>query len=191
MQLITIITTLGGIYTMTYQPMIAQLRVSQNNNEIKRLYINGQIVLFFTFLIGGVTLLFLGKPALTYIGSKTPLMSQLFLAVAILVSFLETNHSLAGSILLSKNEVPFFKAAIISGVATVLLLMIFFRFTHLGYWSMILAPGIAQLVYQNWKWPLVVKNELKITSGDVLESFKRVFSFRMNSKYFVKNDQNR
>jgi hypothetical protein len=31
---------------------------------------------------------------------------------------------------------------------------------------MILAPGIAQICYQNWKWPLVVIKELHIKPKD-------------------------
>ena len=86
---------------------------------------------------------------------------------AIIISFLENNHSIAGMILLSKNEVPFFKAALFSGAATILLLIVFFRITNFGLLTMILAPGIAQGVYQNWKWPIVVVKELKITSRDI------------------------
>ena len=82
-------------------------------------------------------------------------------------SFLETNHSIAGGILLTKNEVPFFKAGIISGIATIVLLFVFLHFTNLGILAMILAPAVSQLLYQNWKWPMEVHSELKITYIDI------------------------
>ena len=113
-------------------------------------------------------LLILGEKALVFIGSKTSLMPQWFLVSAIFISFLENNHSIAGSILLSKNEVPFFKAAIISGVATILLLLlIFLKTSSIGTWALILAPGLVQGTYQNWKWPITVFKELKITLWDI------------------------
>ena len=31
----------------------------------------------------------------------------------------------------------------------------------MGLWGMILAPGIAQLAYQNWRWPSMVIRELR------------------------------
>lgn len=71
----------------------------------------------------------LGDWALQIIGSNTPLMTKLLLLIAIIVSFLESNHSIAASILLTKNEVPFFKASLISGGATVFLLFLFFNTT--------------------------------------------------------------
>ncbi len=35
------------------------------------------------------------------------------------------------------------------------------NFTDAGLWGLILAPGIVQLAYQNWKWPLEVYRDLK------------------------------
>lgn len=175
LQLISVIAALAGIYTTTYQPKIAQLSVEQNNPSIKKIYIKGQIVLLFTYLAGGLGLLFLGEWALNLIGSQTYLMPQLLLFISIVISLLENNHSLAGTILLSKNEVPFFKASLYSGGATIVLMLLLFQFTKLNLWAMILAPGIVQLVYQNWKWPLVVINELRIERGDVSEVIKSIY----------------
>jgi O-antigen/teichoic acid export membrane protein len=177
MQLILILAGLAGIFTATYSPRIAQLRVEQNIHDIKELYLKGQLILILTFLIGGTGLLVLGAWGLKVIGSKTMLMPQLLLLAAMVVSFLESNHSMAGSILLSKNEVPFFKAALISGGATVLLLLLFFHYLHWGWWAMIAAPGIAQGVYQNWKWPATVWKELKINQKDISRTLMRGFHF--------------
>jgi hypothetical protein len=60
-----------------------------------------------------------------------------------------------------KNEVPFYKAAIISGIATVIVLYVFLHFLDYGIWAMILAPGLVQIAYQNWKWPLKLNKEIK------------------------------
>lgn len=54
MQLIGVITSLAGIFTITFIPKIAQLRVENNLMEIKRLYLKGQLVLIFTFLAGAL-----------------------------------------------------------------------------------------------------------------------------------------
>ena len=173
MQLITVIATLAVIYPMTFQPKIAQLRIENNITSIKNLYLKGQFLLFMTFLICGIIMIFAGNWTLHLIKSQTELLPPLMIFVAVVISFLENNHSIAGGILLSKNEVPFFKAALISGGGTVLLLLLFFQFSELKIWSMIIAPGIIQGVYQNWKWPKVVKNELKISYMDEFEVLKK------------------
>ena len=175
MQLISVIASLASIYTTTYQPKIAQLRVGQNNKAIKELYLKGQLVLLLTFIAGGLGLILTGHWALNLIGSKTQLLSASLIGIALLVSFLENNHSMAGNILLTKNEVPFFKASLVSGCISVTLLLLLFQFTNIGLLAMILAPGLAQLLYQNWKWPYEVYKELEITPGDIskaIQSFK-------------------
>jgi O-antigen/teichoic acid export membrane protein len=166
-QLIAVIAGLAGIYTTTYQPKIAQLRIIDNNQAIKELYLKGQLVLLLTYIAGGLILIILGDWTLKLIGSHTQLMLQSLILAGVLVSFLETNHSIAGNILLSKNEVPFFKASLLSGVSTVFLLLLFFHLTNSGLWVMFAAPGLAQGAYQNWKWPVEVVKELGITSKDV------------------------
>lgn len=174
MQLISIIASLAGIYTTTYQPKIAQLRVEHNNNAIKALYLKGQLVLVLTFITGGLGLVLTGHWALDLIGSKTQLLSASLIGISLLASFLVSNQIIAGGILLSKNEVPFFKASLVSGGISILLLILLFQYTNLGLWAMIIAPGLAQLVYQNWKWPYEVYKELKIKPGDIS---KTILSF--------------
>ena len=172
MQLIAIIGTLGGIYTATYQPKIAQLRIANNKQAIKMLYLKGQLILILTYVAGSIVLLMLGNWGMNLIDSKTQLIPNTMISIIMIISFLESNHGIAGGILLTKNEVPFFKASIFSGLATVLLLFLLFEFWDFGIWVMILAPGIAQATYQNWKWPLVVYHELEINIRDILKVIK-------------------
>ena len=61
---------------------------------------------------------------------------------------------------MADNKIPFFIPSLLSGAATVILLVVFLWRMDMGLWGMILAPGIAQLAYQNWKWPSVVIKEL-------------------------------
>ena len=165
--LIMVISTLAATYIYTFQPKIAQLRVENNEEEIKKIYVKGALILFFVFALGGIGLVLTGEWVLRVIGSQTQLMPRVMVAVALLVYYLEMNHGVAGSILASKNEVPYFKAALVAGGITVLLLLGFFKFTPMGLWAMIAAPGIAQGIYQNWKWPVTVAKELKISYRDI------------------------
>jgi O-antigen/teichoic acid export membrane protein len=178
MQLITVIAGLATIYTATYQPRIVQLRVTQDNQEIKKIYLKGQMIMLLTIITGGLFLLTYGEWALNLIGSKTHFIPVGMVLIAIIISFLENNHAVAGGILLTKNEVPFFRAALLSGGVTVLLLLMLFRFTDIGLWAMIAAPGIAQAMYQNWKWPIVVIHELEITKKDISKSISGILNLK-------------
>ncbi len=168
MQLIGIISGLAGIYAATYQPKIAQLRVEQDIRAIKRLYLRGLAALLLSYLCGGICLLALGKWGLTLIGSKTQLIPNIMVMTALIISFLENNQGIAGGILLSNNEVPFFRASLIAGILSILLVWVMFQFTGAGIWAMILAPGIAHL-YNNWKWPYEVIRQLDITMNDLTQ----------------------
>ena len=174
MQLIAVIAALAGIYTGTFQPKIAQLQLELNNSAIKEIYLKGQIVLFVTYLAAGLVLVLFGGWAINLIGSNTQLMPFWLMFLAILLSFEQSNFSIAGGILLSKNEVPFFKAAIISGMAITLGLFVFFEFLDWGVLTMLLVPLIVDVSYQAWKWPLEVKRELNINLKDLLISINRI-----------------
>jgi len=161
MQLIGVLSRVAIVYFDSYQPKVVQYRVQNNNSAIKNIYIKSCLVLLFIYITGGSCLLLLGSWALNIIGSKTPLLPNLCILAALLVSLLETNHGMAGSILLTKNQVPFFKASIIFGSVTVILLFIFLQFFNMGVWALVLAGGLAQVVYNNWKWPLEAAKELR------------------------------
>jgi len=167
MQLIAVIGGLASIYIATFQPKIAQLRVEQNMPAIKELYLQGQIVLLATYFAGGVTLLLSGEWALSLINSKTHLMPLWLITLALVLSFIESNITVAGGILLSKNEVPFFKASLISGMFIVIGLLTFFKLFHWGLFIMIIIPILVDLSYQAWKWPMEVIKELNIILKDV------------------------
>jgi len=175
LQLIYVIIGLSSIYFATYYPKITQLRIHQDINRIKQLYIKSLIVSLVTFIFCGIGLVLIGEWAFELINSRTELMSSSLIVVALLISFLESNHSMAGGILLSKNEVPFFKASLLSGGLTIILLIGLLHFTQLGIWALVLAPGIAQGVYQNWKWPQTVFKELSISLRDVYKSIITFF----------------
>jgi len=160
-QLIGILTGVAQVYFFTYQPKIVQYRVQNDIPAIKDIYVKNGFILVCTFITGGVGILFFGAWSMKLIGSKTPLLPNIYISIALLIALLESNHGIAGNILLTKNHVPFFKAALVSGLVTIILLFLFLKFLNIGVWALILAGGIAQVVYQNWKWPLEVIKEFK------------------------------
>jgi len=172
MQLIGVIAVFASIYSMTFQPKIAQLRVENNIQGIKNIYLKSIILFLITYLFCSIGLVILGNTLFVLIGSQTKLLPQSILLVALLISLLENNHTIAGNFLMTKNEVPFFKASIISGVITIVLLYLFLDFTTMGVWAMVLAPGIAQVLYQNWKWPYEIIKDLKIQNSDFISAIK-------------------
>lgn len=169
-QMLDLIISLGLLWFGTYYPKITSHRVNEDMVQIKRMYLKSKFILLLVFITSGAGLILIGPELLTFIHSKTHLLPAFMTFVFLIVSFLDTNHGLAAQMLLTKNEVPFAKASIISGLASVALLFVFLKFTTIGIWGMVLAPGIAQIVYQNWKWPLLVIKDLDIKFKDYFTS---------------------
>ena len=103
----------------------------------------------------------MGNWALNILGSDTQLLTGGLLAFLVLHYYLESNMVNATEYLLAKNEVPFYKRYLVSGVATVILLFVFLGYFNLGVWGIIAAPMISQSILQYWKWPYEVYKELK------------------------------
>jgi O-antigen/teichoic acid export membrane protein len=166
-QIILLISNVSSVYFLTYLPKLSQYRIQNETNKIISLYFKSCLFMFCTFISAGMILFFSGDWALRQIGSQTCLLPKSYIVVMLLFSLSNVNHSIAGSTILTKNEVPFFNAIMIAGGMTIALLLLLLECTSLGIWGIILAPGIANL-YNNWKWPYEVCSQLRISIRDIL-----------------------
>ncbi|MDR1055784.1 MAG: hypothetical protein LBL90_08185 [Prevotellaceae bacterium] len=176
LQVVIIIRNMSYVYYFTYQPKIIQARTQGDTHVIKMFYLKSCRVQLFTFIVCGLALIFLGDWGLFLIKSKTLLLPALFIMVALLVYFFVSNYSIAEFVLLTKNDVLFYKASLVTGVVTIILTFVLLCYTKLGVWSLILAPGITQAAYLDWKWPAMVAKELRIKKQDVYESIKEIYN---------------
>ena len=135
-------------------------RAERDLNGLRRYYLMCIGSLWVIFIVGGIVWVLLGDWALDIIHSKTHFVVRSMLCAMLAVNILENNHAVSAGFIMADNKIPFFIPSLLSGVATVVLLWFFLCPLQMGVWGLVLAPGIAQLVYQNWKWPFVVVKEL-------------------------------
>lgn len=173
-QIIDILIVMANIAVATYLPKITQLRVEQNNAGIKSIFIKGVLAANVIFILGAATLMLLGPPILSLIGSNTQMVETKVLAALVFSALIGLNAGISGAVISTKNTIPFMKPSLYSGVATVILLFVVLKYTNLGLLGMALAPGLIDLCYQGWKWPLVVIRELKISFKDVVYTIQQV-----------------
>ena len=159
-QVMDILARCATVFYQSYLPKLAQCRAENDLNGLKRYYILCTGSLLAVYVLGGVAWLFFGNWALDIIQSQTHFVPAAMLMVMLLISTLEHNHAVSAGFIMADNKIPFFIPSLVSGAATVVLLWVFLSPLHMGIWGLILAPGIAQLAYQNWKWPSVVIKEL-------------------------------
>ncbi len=162
LQLIVVIGRASTVVTRVYLPKLFEWRVTGNHKAVRRLFWISSGVILAGYLAAGAIIELMGNWALVEImHSNTALLTGGVFWVMLMQSWLETNHVNAADFLLSKNEVPFFKASLISAAATLILLIVMVIWLGWGLWGMVLAPTIAQAAYQNWKWPSVVIREIR------------------------------
>ncbi|MBQ3998572.1 MAG: hypothetical protein II644_04465 [Paludibacteraceae bacterium] len=160
MQVMDILARCATVFYQSYMPKLAQCRAEKDLTGLKRYYLLCTGSLLLVYILGGVVWIFLGNWALDLISSQTHFVPTVMLLVMLIISTLEHNHAVSAGFIMADNKIPFFIPSLVSGAATVLLLWIFLGPLHWGIWGLILAPGLAQLAYQNWKWPSVVIKEL-------------------------------
>lgn len=160
LQVMDILARCAMVFYQSYMPKLAQCRAENDIFGLRRYYLLCTGSLLAVFVVGGLAWIFLGEWALDLIGSQTQFVPTAMLCAMLLIAILENNHAQSAGFIMADNKIPFFIPSLVSGAATVLLLWIFLSPLHLGIWGLILAPGIAQLAYQNWKWPSVVIKEL-------------------------------
>lgn len=159
-QVMDILARCATVFYQSYLPKLAQCRTENNINGLRRYYLLCTGSLVAVFVVGGIAWIFLGEWALNLIGSQTQFVPTTMLMVMLIISVLEHNHAVSAGFIMADNKIPFFIPSLVSGAATILLLWIFLGPLDMGLWGLILAPGFAQLAYQNWKWPSVVIKEL-------------------------------
>lgn len=159
-QVIELIGRCGTVIYQSYTPKLAQYRTERNLSALKQLYIYSILSLLLITVAGGICFVFFGDWALQLIDSDTMFLPASMTIVLLVIHLLEQNHGIAAGYIMADNKIPFFIPSLLSGAATVVLLCIFLYALHWGIWGLILAPGIAQLAYQNWKWPMVIIKEL-------------------------------
>lgn len=162
LQLAMLVTQVAYVLTKVYLPKIYQWRVENRVADIRRMFYLTSAFTFVVFVVAGVVILLWGDRILTLLDSNTLLLPTGLLLLLFVQRYLEANHVNASDFLLSRNEVPFFRASIFSAVAVAVLLVIFVVYIDMGLWGIVLAPTLVQATYQNWRWPLMVWCELRV-----------------------------
>ncbi len=160
LQIVVILSRCGMVYLYAHTPQITQARAEKNVMMLRQLFTRSTLALWSIFIVGAFAIIFCGDWALGLIRSNTYLLPTAVLCVFMLTQLLECNHQIGAAFLTADNKIPFYIPSLISGAATMLLLWLFMGPMQLGLWGMVLAPGVAQLAYQNWRWPYVVIKEL-------------------------------
>jgi O-antigen/teichoic acid export membrane protein len=153
LQVTMILSTVSSIFFRTHLPKFNNYRMIDNLEGVKRDYSKSIFAMNFIYIFGASIILILGNTILNFVGSNTNLLSNAYTALILVIIYLETNHSNCATLITTKNEVPFVKSSLLSGVGVLIFGLMAVRYFKLGILGLLLAQGIVQLAYNNWKWP--------------------------------------
>lgn len=187
MQFVGLIAAVSASFCTTLAPRLTSLCVVNDNNQLARSFSWGLLSYYFLFFIGAFILFAFGNMALSLIGSNATLPSNHIVILYIIVIFLEYNHALFLIIVNIGNVIPQYKAVIISGICICIGDVLILQYTHLGILGIVLIQGLVQLLYQNWKWPLLACKQLRFSYISIVklgleESFTIINQFIDNKK---------
>lgn len=163
MQLSVIIMTLANQLMALQLPKMNALQAAGNKTELKNVYSSSVLVALILLISGFAGLTLLGEPILTLISSETKLINNQLLVLLGVVLLLETHHSISATYLTTTNQVPFLKAALVSGFGVTLFSFALVYWGDLGVAGLIIGQGLVQLCFNNWYWPRVAMQHLNIT----------------------------
>jgi len=161
-QLVGIISTISGTLFTSFNPVFSSLRISGDKNRLLKTFAFSMHVYYFFYILGALILIGLGPFVLNYIGANVILPAIPVMLLYCTVILLEGNHSNFATLIVSNNEVPFFKSSIIAGFFVLIGDYLVLNYTAYGIMGLIAVQGIVQLCYANWKWPTVICREFGI-----------------------------
>lgn len=168
-QVVNVLTTVSLLYYSSYSTYISQSWVTRDFDVIRRIYSKSLVLFLLLYILGCTAVLLFGDWGLEVIGSGTTFLPTLPLAVLFIVYLFDSNQALALNLISSENKVPYLASSLWSALGIFILMPVLIRYFDLGILGAILAIGIVQLCYQNWKWVLTVSEGIGMTYGQQIK----------------------
>lgn len=159
LQIFSVLVIISRVCLTTYIPKISSLWVKGDRILIKKYFTFSQIVGYFIFVIGVGACMLLGPFFLKLIHSQTMLPNNYVLGLYGFFYLMEITHGNCTTLISTKNEIPFYKASIISGIVGLLITIVLLEL-EFGIYSFPIGLILGSLPYNSWKWPLMVYKDL-------------------------------
>lgn len=159
LQMLNAVAAVSQLPMQVTMPRLVAARVAHERARLRRMYVTAMVGYFALYLTGAALVILVVPMMLGTIGSKVTLLPVAMLGLMAVILMLEGFHSNAAFFITTGNDVPFVRAAVISGVliaaGTTLA-----GWLGLGIAAMIAWQGIVQLAYNNWRWPVMAWKEI-------------------------------
>jgi hypothetical protein len=167
-QLIQGLSAVAQAPLMAAMPRLYVARAQGQMAVLKTDVGKGLILAGMVFGAGALVILIAVAPLLEALGKPEALLPWGPLLVLVVAGALELNHSLFATLLLTNNEVPFVRAALASGLAIVVGVLLVLAYAPAPLMGVALVLLVVQLAYNNWKWPLAAMRSFGTSYAELL-----------------------
>lgn len=169
-QALQAISSISMIYLQTVVPSISKAKVEKNIREERQLFSTAMVIYWGSYLLASIALICFANPLLSLIGANTRLVEMPLLILAVVAFFLQYNQICFSLYIGMGNEVPYMKGEFFSGAAVIASAFLLARYTGFGLTGILLAQGLVQALYNDWKWPLTVCKKLELGIGGIMDT---------------------
>lgn len=178
LQLASALYNISSAYLRSCFPMFQSAYVSGDRETQRTALERGVSCYFVMYAVGTVAVVLAVLPILVLIRDNFVCDRLLFMGIATYY-FLLNQHSLFCNIIVSMNEIPYFKAYLVSTVAGISLSSVFCGVFSMGPWGLVLGQALPQLLYNNWRWPKYVLDRIGLTYLKILKRGIRWWACRL------------
>lgn len=161
LQFATAIHNISGTYVRSFFPAFQSASLARDRESQRAILERGMSCYVALFAVGSI-LASLLLPVLTLFREDFVCDQALFFGIVVYY-FLLNQHSLYCCLIVSMNEIPYFKAYLISTTCGILLSSLFCGVVEMGPWGLVIGQALPQLAYNNWRWPKYVLDRIGIT----------------------------
>jgi len=159
LQVLMAINSTAKLFFTTNLPKIIKYKVKHEVKSLKSVFIRSAFCYLSISCVCSLLVVAYGDTLLQLLGSNSSfLKSEIFILLAMII-ILEGNHSNCALVITAGNNIPFVPSALISGFAIVVLSTLL-SLSGSDFIFVVLAQGIVQLLYNNWKWPFYIYKEI-------------------------------
>ena len=182
-QLTSAIAQIAGTMYTTYQPAPQSAYANRDENSQKK-YMSVIITTYIALYIAGMfALVLIGLPLIKIVKPSYDLSLGLILGVGI-YQFVLKYRNCYTSYISTTNRLIYTWAFVVSAIICVILSILLCGYFGIGITGLIVAQIISQLIYNAWRWPILVHKELEY-------SFIVTFKLGINTfKSFLIKKQN-
>lgn len=163
MQLFFAVLAVSQLVFQISAPRMSELRVRNKLAELRSYVTRLSIYFMLLFTAGAVTVILVVPPILSRFDSNIQLLALGPLIFMALVYALEGNHSNYALAISTENKIPYFIPSIITATAIVIGTAVV-SYSGLPIAWVLVVQGVAHLLYNNWKWPVMFYGYTRSTS---------------------------